>query len=357
MVLIRLAELGFVPDWIVRAGIRHLLRRRLQELRAPGLDSIQQSVEELADEIRKSPLAVQTESANEQHYEVPAEFFERVLGPRLKYSCALFREPDSPLATAEVAMLRQTCEHADLQDGMDVLELGCGWGSLTQWMAEQFPNSRITAVSNSQRQRQLIETRCAERELSNVRVITADMRDFSIDMQFDRIVSVEMFEHMRNYELLLQKIAAWLRPEGKLFVHIFCHRNFAYLFETQGASNWMGRHFFTGGMMPSESLLSFFGNHLAVRKHWRVNGEHYWRTSEAWLNNLDRHRVAIEELFRDHYGIQGAKRYVQRWRMFFMACAELFRFGSGGEWYVSHYLLQHRDAEVSQSESIADVAG
>jgi cyclopropane-fatty-acyl-phospholipid synthase len=251
------------------------------------------------------------------------------------------------LAEAEVEMLRRTCERALIKDGMRVLELGCGWGSLTLWIAEQFPACKITAVSNSASQRSFIEARARERGLTNVRIITADMRDFTTHETFDRIVSVEMFEHMRNYELLFRQVSKWLKPKGKAFVHVFCHRNSPYLFETEGAANWMGRHFFTGGMMPSEDLFSHFADDLAIEKQWRVNGMHYWRTCEAWLSNLDRHRDAILDCFRADLSDRDAKLSLQRWRIFFMACAELFRYRGGDEWFVSHYLFESADKESS----------
>lgn len=337
MNLIDLAERGYLPDAVIRVGIRQLLSRRLNEV-----DSRDQ-LSGFAASLRGSPLAVATDAANQQHYEVPPEFFQHVLGPRLKYSACNFKDQQSTLADAEEDMLRQTCDRAELRDAMRVLELGCGWGSLTLWMAEQYPQSSITAVSNSHGQREFIERRAMERGLKNVRVITADMRAFATDDRFDRIVSVEMFEHMRNYELLLKRVAEWLRPEGKAFVHIFCHRTRPYLFEVDGAANWMGRHFFTGGMMPAEHLLSEFDDDMKVEQQWRVNGLHYWRTCEAWLKNLDQHRAAILARFRQDLSNSAAKVQLQRWRMFFMACAELFRFRDGNEWFVAHYRLQHAD--------------
>ncbi|MFC1758257.1 SAM-dependent methyltransferase, partial [Planctomycetota bacterium] len=288
-----------------------------------------------------------TDSANEQHYEVPAEFFATVLGPRLKYSSCFFSSPKQSLADAEDEMLGLTCKRADIENGMRVLELGCGWGSLTLWMAEHFPHCEITALSNSTSQREFIESRARAKGLANVRVITGDMRDFTTDEMFDRVVSVEMFEHMRNYELLLRRVSSWLTPEGKAFVHVFCHRDTPYLFETEGAANWMGRHFFTGGMMPSEDLFRQFGEDLEIEQQWRVDGMHYWRTCEAWLKNLDRNRKAILTRFRRDLSAREARTSLQRWRMFFMACAELFRYRGGNEWFVAHYLFANN--AVSES--------
>ncbi len=333
MNLIELAETGLIPDWLIRLGIRRLLGKRLTTVSAAQMC-------DFVVQLRRSPLAVETDAANRQHYEVPGEFFERVLGPQLKYSACLFSTSGTVLADAEVEMLRETCRRAEIEDGMSVLELGCGWGSLTLWMAEQYPACKVTAVSNSASQREFIERRACERGLTNVRVITADMRDFSTTQRFDRVVSVEMFEHMRNYELLFRRVSNWLNDEGKAFVHVFCHRNTPYLFETEGAANWMGRHFFTGGMMPSEDLFSHFGEHLTIEQRWRVSGLHYWRTCEEWLKNADRNRVEILARFQQDLSPREAKVSFQRWRIFFLACAELFRYRGGEEWFVAHYLFQ-----------------
>jgi len=251
-------------------------------------------------------------------------------------------------------MLRLTCQRAELADGQNVLELGCGWGSLSLWMAQNYPNSQITAVSNSHGQRKFIEARCAELGVSNLRVITANMRDFDIDEEFDRVVSVEMFEHMQNYELLLGRVANWLAPDGKLFVHIFCRRHLPYFFETEGTNNWMGRHFFTGGIMPTVDLFEQFRRDLRVTRQWTVDGSHYAQTCDAWLELLDQQRDAVETLFRET-GHGEAQLAVQRWRMFFMACAELFRYADGKEWFVGHYLLEHaaKTDEVNVDQAVA----
>lgn len=334
---IELAESGLVPDFAVRLAIRRLLHQRLQSLSsAPGVGTA------FVEQLRIAPLAVETEAANHQHYEVPAEFFEYVLGPRLKYSSCYYTEPHWSLREAEEDMLRRTCGHAGIEDGMTILDLGCGWGSLSLWIAEHFPNCRVTALSNSTRQRAFIEARAAALSLHNISVLTCDMRDFDIQQTFDRIVSVEMFEHMRNYQLLLQRVSHWLAPNGRAFVHVFCHRHTPYLFETEGAANWMGRHFFTGGMMPSEQLFSYFENDLTIERQWRIEGLHYWRTCEAWLQNLDQHRTAILARFEQDLSRSEARRSLQRWRIFFMACAELFRYRDGNEWFVAHYLFRRQ---------------
>ncbi len=340
MNMIDLAERRWIPDSLIRYGIRRMLSRRLRADSHISPREAEARSQEFADALRKSPLAVATDAANAQHYEVPASFYGRALGPRLKYSCCLYENPQATLAEAEEAMLKLTCQRAELENHQRILELGCGWGSLSLWMAEQYPRSEITAVSNSNSQREYIEQQCKQRRLTNLQVITADMREFAIDEQFDRIVSVEMFEHMQNYQLLLQRISRWLAPEGKLLVHIFCRRHLPYLFETEGADNWMGRHFFTGGMMPSEDLLLHFSEDLAVTRQWTIDGAHYARTCDDWLRQLDGQREEVLSLFAAEMGRAEAQLAVQRWRMFFMACAELFRYANGKEWFVAHYLLE-----------------
>ena len=337
--LIGLMERGVLPDAVIRLGIRLLHRRRLQQEDHGGVEANREHQRRFFAELAAGPLAVATDAANRQHYELPPEFFGEVLGPRRKYSCCLYPSGVRDLATAEEVMLRQTCRRAGLADGMDILELGCGWGSLTLWMAEHYPDSRITAVSNSLPQRIHIEECCTRGKLANVRVVTADMNHFATRERFDRVVSVEMFEHMQNYPELLRRIHGWLRDSGQLFVHIFCHRELAYRFETEGEDNWMGRYFFTGGIMPSDYLLFYFNEHLAVEDHWRVSGSHYQRTCEDWLRLMDERRGRIMPILETAYGGEAGV-WFQRWRMFFMACAELFGTKKGNEWFVSHYLLR-----------------
>ncbi|MBC7962012.1 MAG: class I SAM-dependent methyltransferase [Steroidobacteraceae bacterium] len=336
--MIDLMERGLLPDAVIRRGIRLLLQRRLRDENRGDTEVERERQREFFATLRKSPLAVETSAANEQHYELPPAFFSQVLGPRRKYSSCLYPDGVTTLAAAEEAMLELTCRRAGLDDGMDILELGCGWGSLTLWMAEKYPAARITAVSNSASQREFIESVCREKGLGNVRIVTADMNYFSTDSSFHRVVSVEMFEHMRNYGELLRRISGWLKPEGRLFVHIFCHHDLAYFFETEGEGNWMGRYFFTGGIMPSDHLLFYFNDHLRVGEHWRVNGLHYRRTCEDWLKLQDARREQIMPILRESYGDQ-AELWFQRWRVFFMACSELFGYNDGNEWFVGHYLL------------------
>ena len=334
-----LLESGLVPDALIRAAIRKMLRDRLREEDRRSEEANRAQLLAFVEEMKQSPIALRTDSANAQHYEVPAAFFECVLGPRMKYSSAYYADGCKSLAEAEESMLRLTCERAELANGQDVLEPGCGWGSLTLWMAEQFPGSRITGVSNSASQRAFIEGRAAKRGLKNVRILTADMNTFAAERHYDRVVSVEMFEHMRNWETLLERIAGWLKPAGKMFMHIFTHTRFAYPFEVRSAGDWMAQHFFTGGMMPSDELLTHFDRHLRVGGHWRVSGTHYQKTSEAWLAKMDREEAHLLPLLAATYGHGEAKRWWTRWRIFFMACAELWGYRGGSEWIVSHYLL------------------
>lgn len=334
---IDLTERGLVPDPLVRFGIRQLCRQRLREERRADRAARRAA---LLSEMTQGPIALATAAANEQHYEAPVELFECALGPRMKYSSAYWPDGVVTLAAAEDAALAATAAHARLADGQDVLELGCGWGSLTLWMAEHFPASRILAVSNSHRQRSFILDRAGKLGLDNVDVVTADMNVFSTERRFDRVVSVEMFEHMRNYAALLGRVAGWMRDDGKLFIHIFCHREFAYPYATEGPGNWLGRHFFTGGLMPSESLMLDFQTHLHVAEQWRWDGGHYAKTANAWLSNLDANRQTLMPVLASHYGPEAADRWWGRWRMFFMACAELWAYRQGREWCVAHYLFE-----------------
>lgn len=335
---IELMERKLLPDAAIRIGIRRLLAQRIAELSAPGATVREKS---FIESLREQPVAVETDKANEQHYEVPSVFFHEVLGPRLKYSSCYWPDGVTSLEQAEEEMLALTCERAAIDDGMRILELGCGWGSLSLWMAAAYPNSHITAVSNSHSQRTFIEQRAAKEGLRNVTVITADVNQFETELHaYDRVISVEMFEHMRNYTTLLERIAQWLKPDGQLFIHIFCNRDHVYPFETEGDDNWMGRYFFTGGLMPSEALMKTFDRHLSVTQQWRVNGLHYAKTLRAWLDTMDRKSERVLPILKEAYGEQEGTRWFQRWRIFFMACEELFAYNEGNTWFVTHLLMR-----------------
>jgi cyclopropane-fatty-acyl-phospholipid synthase len=341
-------EKGLVPDSVIRAGIRRLCRQRLNDIRAHDPELAATALDRFVDMMNRSPLALVPELANEQHYEVPPTFFDEVLGARRKYSCCYWDEQTADLDQAETRALEITCERAGIENGMSVLDLGCGWGSLSLWIAEHYPGSEVTSVSNSAPQRRHIERLAAERGLRNLRVITQDMNDFAPghrpERAYDRIVSVEMFEHMRNYRELFRHISGWLKPDGRFFMHIFCHRLCAYEFLDEGPSDWMGRHFFSGGIMPSDDLPLRFQEDLRLVRHDRWNGRHYERTANAWLQKMDARRQAVIPVMAATYGEQQAEQWFQRWRIFFMACAELFGLEEGREWYVGHYLFERREA-------------
>ncbi len=337
--LMEMAERGWLGDGVIRMGIRRLLRKRLQDVFQPDDDYAMAAKQRFVDTMHHQPIAIETRKANSQHYELPASFFENVLGQQLKYSSGYWQSDTTSLDQAETEMLELTSRRAELKDGLDILELGCGWGSLSLWMASKFPHSRIISVSNSRPQKAFIDSRIKQMGISNLEVITNDMNSFEPEDRFDRVVSVEMFEHMRNWSHLLKRIHYWLKPGGKLFVHYFSHRDAAYNFETAGDDNWMGRHFFTGGIMPSDDLITHVNADLKIESHWRVDGRHYRKTAEAWLDNMDAKKSTILEIMRSVYGDKDAKRWLQRWRMFFMACAELFGYQQGGVWVVSHYRL------------------
>jgi cyclopropane-fatty-acyl-phospholipid synthase len=337
-----LLEKNVLPDPLIRIGIRQLLAQRLREETKGNTFEQQQHFMSLVEFLKQSPIAVNTHDANEQHYEVPTEFFRLVMGKHMKYSSGYWKNEAVTFDQSEEDMLEITTERAELKDGMSILELGCGWGSLSLFMAKKYPNARITGVSNSRTQKEYIDAEAKKRGITNLTIVTADMNTFTIDALFDRVVSVEMFEHMRNYEKLLEKVASFLKEDGKLFVHIFTHTTFSYLFEVKDETDWMSKYFFTGGIMPSDHLLLYFPKHMGVEQHWHVPGTHYSKTSEMWLKNMDAHEAEIRTIFAATYGEHQVTKWWSYWRIFFMACAELWGYRNGEEWIVSHYLFRKR---------------
>ena len=339
---IQLAEAGKLPDVLVRKGIRQLVDKRLQEIKADNCETGMADLTTFIKAMNAANIAQVPELANAQHYEVPAEFFHLCLGAQRKYSSCFWMQDTQNLDEAEVLALIQTCDHADIQDGQHILELGCGWGSLSLWMAERYPKSTITGVSNSNSQREYIMAAAKARGLSNLTIITADMNNFEAPSTYDRIVSVEMFEHMRNWQVLYGKVASWLKPKGKFFKHIFAHRNTPYLFEVQADDDWMSQFFFSGGMMPSDDLPLHFQDNLKLTQRWRWDGSHYEKTANAWLKNMDENAKQITPILAATYGKNNIEMWRNRWRMFYMACAELFGYNHGQEWWVTHYLFEKR---------------
>jgi len=333
-------ESGLVPDGVIRGGIRRLNHRRLEQIAAHDPEASSASLNEFVKAMNRSEIAPLPQRANDQHYELPAEFFQQILGRHGKYSCCYWSKGAKDLDQAEEDALAITCDRARIKDGQRILDLGCGWGSLSLWIAERFPSSMVTAVSNSTAQKAWIDRLAGERKLANLIVLTEDMNQFEIPEKFDRIVSVEMFEHMRNYDELFGRIRRWLSPDGLFFMHIFCHYSCAYLFEDNGPSDWMSRHFFSGGMMPSADLpLRFQGQlRLVEKQHW--SGREYQRTANAWLDRMDANRDSLMPWLESAYGRQKASLWFQRWRIFFMACAELFGHDHGREWLIGHYLFE-----------------
>jgi cyclopropane-fatty-acyl-phospholipid synthase len=330
-----LVDREVLPDAVLRLGIRRNVRERLREEASRQAD-LTAARAALISWLRTQPIAPSSDAANAQHYDLPAAYFAYVLGPHLKYSCGWWPPGVETLADAESGMLQLSVERATIADGHRILDLGCGWGALTLYMAERFPASRIVAVSNSRSQGTYVMEKARERSLDNVETITADVNHFNTQEQFDRIVSVEMLEHVRNHALLFARLRRWLAPDGRLFVHVFAHERLAYPYEVRDPGDWMARHFFTGGLMPSHDLLVRAQNALTVEDQWRLDGQHYQKTAEAWLRNFDDHRAAIDEVLAGVYG-RDWTRWGARWRVFFLACAELFGYHGGREWGVSHY--------------------
>jgi cyclopropane-fatty-acyl-phospholipid synthase len=342
--IIGTAERVPLPDVIIRAAIQRLCSRTATRLARGKAESDAG----FAGEMAARAIAEHSDPANARRYEAPAAFFARVLGPNLKYSSCFYKEPESTLQEAEEEALRQTVEHAALADGQSILELGCGWGSLSLWMARQFPHSEITAVTNSHAQRQYIEENAASRGLKNLIPITQDINLFAPQQQVDRVVSVEMFERVMNWRELMTRVKSWLKPDGRFFMHIFTHRSGAYLFDRTGGEDWIAQPFFTGGVMPSHHLVRQYADLLEVEKEWRWSGAHYQRTALDWLGRFDSHRDEIEAMFRKVYGNDTAL-WMRRWRWFFLATSGLFGYDNGSEWGVSHYRMRAvRESDLSR---------
>jgi len=333
-------ESGLLPDTVVRAGIRRLLESKRKEIHSGDIEFAANTLNRFVEMMNASRIALVPDLANEQHYEVPPGFFSEVMGDHLKYSCCYWPEQVRDLTEAEAAALELTVKRAGIEDGMRVLDLGCGWGSLSLWVAERFPGAFVTSVSNSAPQRDYILEEARRRSIDNIEVITCDMNDFSTDARFDRVVSVEMFEHMRNYGELFRRIDRWLQPNGRFFMHIFCHRTTPYEYIDKGPGDWMSRYFFSGGIMPSADLPLRFADNLCIDKRWHLDGRHYAKTCNAWLKNMDRHEDAITPHLAECYGEENVALWRQRWRIFFMACSELFDYDDGQEWFVGHYLFR-----------------
>lgn len=339
----KLLKYNSVPDWITRMAIRHLLGERLRSEASACVEEETRKKMCAIENLKLQEIAIKQEKANEQHYELPVDFFTYMLGKRKKYSCCYYESADMSLDSAEDCMLRLYCQRAGVKDGMSILDLGCGWGSLTLYISENYPNCDITAVSNSWTQRHYIENEARKRNCSKVKVITADISSVERlegGCTFDLVMSIEMFEHMKNYGALLKKVSSWMKNGGKLFVHIFCHDKYIYNFETEGPSNWMGRYFFTGGTMLCDDVLTYFQDELTVMDRWRVDGRQYAQTSEHWLRNFDNNIEKIRPILRSTYGGSEAKKWEAYWRTFYMAVAELFGYNGGQEWYVAHYLME-----------------
>jgi len=348
--LIELAEQGRLPDSIVRYGIRRLCKKRLKDEFIDHPEYQQDRYQKLIEELRTSPIAIETEAANTQHYEVATDFYLASLGKRLKYSCAYYPDTNTTLDQAEEEMLALYSKRAELDNDQRILELGCGWGSLTLWMAEKYPRSKITAISNSSTQKSYIDHLCRESGFDNVTVITADVNNLELESaQFDRVISIEMFEHMRNYRQLFERISNWLTSDGKLFIHIFAHRNVMYPFDVKSEQDWMSKYFFTGGLMPSIDTLLHFQEQLKIESRWLINGQHYQKTCNHWLEKTDKNKERIIDAFKENYTEKEAKLWFHRWRIFYMSCAELFGLDNGKQWLVAHYLFSNSRLNTQKS--------
>ena len=340
---IKLTELGIIPESVLRVAIKKIIQQRLSDIPI-STEERESKKNDFIEELRSSPIALSTNQANEQHYEVPPPFFQEIMGSHLKYSCGWFDENTTSLNAAEENMLKLYVERLGIQNHQRVLDLGCGWGSFTLFAAEKFPNSNFVAVSNSDDQIEFIKSTTKARSLENVQAIKQDMNDLSLGGSFDRIISIEMFEHMRNYGALLKKLGNHLQSDGKMFVHIFTHRNYPYPYEVRGPSDWMSKYFFTSGLMPSHDIFSYFEEDLVVEQSWKINGSHYAKTCNLWLQNHYKNKKTILDIFTGHY--PNPRQWYVRWQLFFLACEELFACNDGKEWFVSHYLLAPKQDKI-----------
>ena len=344
----KLLAQGWIPDFLIRFGVKILLRNKIKNQKIPNIEKRQSKKVEFVNNLKNQPIAIKTSEANEQHYELPPSFFEEILGDRLKYSCGYWDEflPPSDCANklnqSEEAMLELTCSRADIKNGQKILDLGCGWGSLSIYMAENYPESKITALSNSSTQIEYINSIAKEKELDNLKAVIADINTYKSNNTFDRIISIEMFEHMRNYEALMSKLSKLLRNKGKLFIHIFSHHTYPFAYVNKSSSDWMARYFFAGGTMPSQDLLHYFLEDFHLENQWAVSGKHYKQTLEAWLYKMDNKKETIWPIFLEVYGKKEAKKWWNYWRTFFLSCAEFFGMNEGNEWFISHYLFQKK---------------
>ena len=339
--MIRLAEQGFVPNFLIRQGIRYFVAKRLRDEREHDIDFVTSRYRELLKSLSESPIALSVEQANEQHYEVPTSFFQAVLGPALKYSCAYWDDTTKDLAEAEEHMLKQYSERAEIEDGMSILDLGCGWGSFSIWAARNYPNCSIVAVSNSSTQKSYIDEQTQALGLTKLTAITSDVNSLAFDRRFDRVISIEMFEHVRNYAMLMRNISNWLHDDGRLFVHMFCHRYMMYPFEWEQEDDWIAKLFFANGLMPSRDTLLHFQRDLVLEDRWELSGEHYKKTATAWIRRLKRNRAKAQQALQ-FSGASNQRVEYNRWLIFFMACEELFGWDRGSSWLVSHYLFSKR---------------
>ena len=335
-----LAERGWIPDFLLRIAVKFISKARIKKS-----SSFSEKLDVISS-LRDGPIAELTPFANKQHYEVPPAFFEKVLGSKLKYSCSLFSDNQKSLNDAETEMLKTYIERANIRSKQEILDLGCGWGSFSLYAAQKFSDCNFTAVSNSDEQINFIKSKIQELGLTNLLALKQDINQLNLNKKFDRIVSIEMFEHMRNYKNLLQRLSNLMTDDGLLFVHIFCHRQSAYFYEIKNQWDWMTKYFFTGGIMPSKDIFEFFDEDLTVAESWEINGKHYSKTSKSWLKNIDKNSKIVNQILNQHYDEKNI--WFNRWRIFFLACEEFFKINDGKEWFVSHYLLEKKNKATNK---------